>query len=266
MKNLTILSIPCAIAAGLLAAGGLSASAQTPLLQMRAIDYNPATGVWLDSSGNGNVATYAGSSMPTLAAGVTPNGSSAVRFYNSGVMSLATGITGGGSYTAFAYSMPTDGGDYALFGGTAWDSFEWRTYQGHQQPMQEWVAVLGTGTGALSYSSFNLMACTVTTSAGGGNMWLNGAADGATAAASNLGQPIVFIGNNYGVGGGEAMSGLVAEIDIYSGVLSPTQISTVEAQLTAEYVIPEPTSLAMVVGGLGLLFATRRLRRAQARH
>jgi len=265
MKNLTILSIPCAIAAGLLAASGLSASAQTLSLQLQAANYNPTTGVWTDTSGNNDTATYSGTSMPTLAAGVTPNGSSAVNFGGQGILSLASSIgVGGGSYTAFAYiQLAAGSGPYALFGGTGNGSFEYRIYNGHQDSLLEWQADLGSGSGTVSSSSFSLIDAIVSSS--GGAYRLNGVADGTTA-GTTFTAPITFISNNYGVGGGEAFSGYISEIDIYSGVLTATQIGTVEAQLTAEYVttIPEPTSLAMVVGGLGLLFATRRFHRAQA--
>ena len=263
MKNLTILSIPCAIAAGLLAAGGLSASAQTLSLQLQAANYNPTTGVWTDTSGNNDTATYSGTSMPTLAAGVTPNGSSAVHFGGQGILSLASSISGG-SYTAFAYLQPAAGaGPFCMFGGTGYNSFEYRIYNGHQDSLLEWSADLGSGSGTVSSSSFSLIDATVSSS--GGAYRLNGAADGVTA-GTTFTAPITFVGNNYNVNGGEPFSGYISELDIYSGVLTPTQISTVEAQLTAEYIttIPEPTSLAMVVGGLGLLFATRRFRRAQA--
>jgi hypothetical protein len=257
--------MPCAIAAGLAVASGLSAAAQTLELQLQAGNYDATRGVWYDSSINNNNATYSGTAMPTLVSGATPNGSSVVRFANNGVLSLAAPINAGGSYTAFAYIKPTDGGDYALFGGTAWDAFEWRTYQGHQQPMEEWVTTLGNGSGTLSYSGFNLIDCTVSSS--GGVMNLNGAADGTTTAPpGNLLQPIVFIGNNMGATGGEAFSGDIAEIDIYGGVMTSAQINAVEAQLTAEYVtaVPEPTTWAMMAGALGMLFGARRFRRPQA--
>jgi hypothetical protein len=263
MKKLSIAFVPCAVAAGLVIASGLSASAQTLSLQLQAANYNPTTGVWADTSGNNDTATYSGTSMPTLAAGVTPNGSSAVHFGGQGILSLASSIgVGGGSYTAFAFLQPAAGaGPYALFGGTGYGSFEYRIYNGHQDSLLEWQADLGSGIGTLSSSSFSLIDATVSSS--GGGYRLNGAADGTTA-GTTFTAPITFIGNNYNVGGGEAFSGYISEIDIYSGVLSPTQISTVEAQLTTQYVIPEPTSLAMVVSGLGLLFATRRFRRTQA--
>jgi hypothetical protein len=65
-------------------------------------------------------------------------------------------------------------------------------------------------------------------------------------------------------------NGQIAEIDIYQGVLTPAQIAGVEATLTGEYVtktipvipmVPEPTTLAMLAGGFGLLFAARRFRK-----
>ena len=260
MKKLPI-AVRCGAIAGLILAGGLSASAQSLVLQLQAANYNPATGVWTDTSGNGDNATYSGSAIPTLVAGVTPNGSAAVDFGNAGVMSLATAIPAG-NYTAFAYIMPLDGGDHAIFGGTGYSAVEWRTYQGHQNVLNEWNAQIGGGSGTISSSGFNLIDMTVSPS--GGVMNLNGVADGTTSGFTPT-APITFIGNNYGAGGGEAFAGDIAEVDIYNGVLSPTQISGIEENLMSEYVTtPEPTTWVMMAGGFGMLFAIRRFRRPQA--
>jgi hypothetical protein len=103
---------------------------------------------------------------------------------------------------------------------------------------------------------------TVTTGAGNLNYRLNGAADGSASAGSAFTQPIGMIGNNFG--GGEGFDGLIAEIDIYTGVLTSGQISTQEAYLNSEYVttVPEPSSWVMLAGGLGTLVAVRRFRRS----
>ncbi len=261
MKRPSITVQSAAIAAALLAAS-LSANAQSLVLQLQAANYNPITGVWTDTSGNGDNATYSGTSTPTLVADATPNGSSAVDFGNAGVMALETAIPAG-SYTAFAYVMPLDGGDHAIFGGTGYSSVEWRTYQGHQNILNEWNAEIGAGSGTVSSSSFNLIDFTVSPS--GGAMNLNGTPDGTVAGFAPT-APITYIGNNYGVGGGEAFAGDIAEIDIFSGVMTSTQISAEEAQLTAEYItaVPEPATWGMLAGGLGTLIAVRRFRRPQA--
>ncbi len=77
MKKLSIKRITYAVAAALITLGGLSASAQTLALQLKASNYDPITGIWTDSSGNNDTATFINGTNPTLALGVTPNGSSA---------------------------------------------------------------------------------------------------------------------------------------------------------------------------------------------
>ena len=92
---------------------------------------------------------------------------------------------------------------------------------------------------------------------------LNGVADGAIPANGGFGSPITTIGNK--AGGDEGFNGYISAIDIYSGVLTPTEISQVEAQLTASYItVPEPATWGMLATGLGTLIAVRRFRRPQA--
>ncbi|MGA9627192.1 MAG: hypothetical protein WBQ65_22140, partial [Bryobacteraceae bacterium] len=98
MKKLPI-AIQCVAVAGMIMAGGLSASAQTLSLQLQAANYNPVTGVWTDTSGNGDTATYARFSgtltLPVLASGVTPNGSSAVGITaGNGSFNLSSSLSG----------------------------------------------------------------------------------------------------------------------------------------------------------------------------
>jgi hypothetical protein len=78
-------------------------------------------------------------------------------------------------------------------------------------------------------------------------------------AGATFSTPITRIGNNEGAGDG--FGGELAEIDIYTGVLTPSQISAVEANLQAEYVspVPEPTSAGLLgFAALGLLKRRRR--------
>lgn len=260
MKNFTTLCLPCAVAAGLLAAGSLSTSAQTLSLQLQVANYNPTTGVWYDSSVNNNNATYSGATKPTLTGAVTPNGSSAVNLLGgASTFNLASSISGSSGYTAFAFIQPaSSSGPNAVTGGTGSAGLEYRVMAAHQDALREWAQDLGSGSGTISTSGFSLI--DVAVSGAGGAYRLNGSADGTISANAGFGGAITQIGNN--AGGGEGFAGYISEIDIYSGVLTPTQIGTVEAQLTAQYVtvVPEPTSLTIALGGLGLAFATRRLR------
>jgi hypothetical protein len=265
MKKLPLNCVQCATIAGLILAGSVSVGAQTLALQLKASNYNPTTGVWTDSSGNADTATYSGASIPTLAASLTPNGSSAVTFTGVGSLLLNASIAGTSGYTVFAYVEPAapGGGRYALTGGSGptTGALEYNFYQGHQNFLNEYVGNGGPGTATISTSSFSLI--DLTASSAGGAFNLNGSADGTTAGAT-FGQPITRIGNNQG--GGDGFVGSLAEIDIYTGVMNAGQISTVESALTARYVtaVPEPTTWAMMAGGFGMLVAARRFRRPQA--
>jgi len=262
--------IPSVVAAGL-AIGGLTANAQTPALQLKASNYNATTGVWTDSSGNGDTATFANGATPTLALGATPNGSAAVDIIGSnssyGVGSnfgLLNPIAGGSGYTVLAYIEATGstGARQALTGGSlsgGGGNLEYDVYGGNQDYLREYQADVAHGTATLPTASFSLIDLAV--SAAGSSFNLNGLPDG-TGTGASFTTPITEIGNNEG--GGDYFNGYIAEIDIYSSVLTAGQISTQEAILNSEYAapVPEPTTWVMLAGGLGTLIGMRRFRRS----
>jgi hypothetical protein len=257
--------IPSAVAAGL-AIGGLTASAQTLALQLKASNYNPTSGVWTDSSGNitPDNATYSGTLYPTLATGATPNGSSAVDLPGGGFrFNLATGLSGASGYTVFAYVESAATGPNAITGGNGNGGLEFRINNNQEDALREYKQDFGSASGTLTSGSFNLVDIAV--SSAGGAYYLNdltGTPDGTIAANAGFGDSILEIGNN--AGNGEGFTGDIAEIDIFTGVMNSTQISAEEAALTAAYVtpVPEPTTWVMLAGGLGTLIGMRRFRRS----
>jgi hypothetical protein len=245
---------------------GLTAGAQpVPAVQLQAANYNATTGVWTDSSINGDNATYhvPGTTTPvppTVVPNATPNGSSALDFSGIGSLLLGTSISQSSGYTVFAYIEPASDGASrnALTGGSASTALEYDVYNGKQDYLTEYTADKATGNTVLPTTSFSLIDLAV--NASGSSFNLNGSSDG-TGAGATFGNPITRIGNNEG--GGDGFVGDVAEIDIYTGVLTAGQISTVEQNLIAEYTtVPEPTTWAMMLGGSGLLLAFNRYRRA----
>jgi hypothetical protein len=226
---------------------GQKAQAQTLLLQLKASNYNPTTGFWTNSVGpNAQAITP----YPTLTAHATPNGSPAVVFNGADPMTLASSLSDGGNgFTVFAYAKPASGaGPYALMGGGSSPgngSFEYRIFNGKQDALRQSTQDLGSETTALSTTAFSLIDATASTS--GGAFRLNGVADGTSSAASaNFSPPISAVGGRTGTsGGGENFNGSISEIDVYSGILSPAQISSVEAQLTASYITTGP---ALIIG------------------
>src|ERR1035437_6923377 len=222
-------------------ATGQMAQAQTPLLQLKAANYHPNTGLWTATVGANAQATGV---FPALANSVSPNGSPAVVFNGANPLQLATAIAASGGYTAIAYIKPsTTSGTLALFGGAA-GAFEYRISSGKQDALRQQQADLGAGTTVLSTSAFSLVTVTVTNS-GAGAYRLNGAADGANA-ATTFTAAINAIGAR-AAGGGENFNGSVCEFDIYDYVLTLTEITNVETALTAEYVTALPPSAPAVL-------------------
>jgi hypothetical protein len=250
--------IPIALAIGLIVAGGLSVSAQTLVLQLKGANYSTDFGTWSDSSGNNDTATWSGAGTPTLA---TVNGVTVVDFtHGTGTFTLGSSLAGTSGYTVFAYIL--SGGVYnsALTGGTGSGGLEYRVRAtGKQSAVAEWQAELGDGNAIIPTTSWSLIGEAVNSS---GNAYrFNGASDGTGTARAFTGS-ITQVFNN--MGGGEGFNGSVAELDIYSGAMTTEQMQTVEAGLLSTYSaipVPEPTTLAMMAGGFGLLFAARRFRK-----
>ncbi len=254
MKQLPIIIAACVVA------GGLSAGAQTLAVQLKASNFS--LGVWSDSSGNGNNATYSGTGAPSVLTGATPNGSTALGLTGNGSFLLNTALPYASGYTVFAVVEPTTGiGRNALTGGSTGNALEYDIYNGPQDYLREYQQDVGHGNATISTSSYSLIDLAVNSS--GASFNLNGASDG-TVAGATFGSAITRIGNNEG--GGDGFVGGLAEIDIYTGVLSASQISSVESTLNTAYFAPapEPASWAMMAGGCGMLLAFRHFRRAQA--
>lgn len=261
------------LAAGLAFASVSTTHAQTLLLSLQSQNYNATTGVWTDSSGSGNNAT-SGTNKPTLTTNATPNGSSAVTFTTNTYLGLLNAITAGNSsgYTAFVYCEPTtstpngftNGSGGTMFGGGG-GSFQYRiqSVSNLQDIVQAQQVDLGHGNTAASTTAFTLL--DTTTSSSGGTFRLNGNADG-TSSGANFTNGIQFIGTNNTNGNDEFFNGSIADIEIYSGVMTDAQRATVEGQIRARYVnaVPEPGTWAMALAGFGMLLGVQRFRARKA--
>jgi hypothetical protein len=189
----------------------------TALVQLQATNYNPISGVWTDSSPNGNNATYFGSSVPSLASLATPNGGSAVNIIaGSGqYFLLNSSLDPSAGYTVFAYVEPTGSTSarQSLTGGSASGALEWDVYNANDDFLQEYLADVAHGTNAITSTNFSLIDLAVNSSTY--SFRFNGTSDGSGAGVS-FSSPITRIANNEG--GGDGFVGNVAEIDIYNGV------------------------------------------------
>ena len=227
----------------------------TALVQLVATNYNSGSGVWTDSSGNANNATYTnaiytGSLNPTLDSLVTPAGGSAVNIASGGgSFQLTSSLDPSVGYTVLAYVKPSaTSGRNALTGGSAAGALEYDIYNGKQDYLREYLQDVGSGNATIPTTGFSLIGLAVNSS--GAAFRLNGASDGNVAGAT-FSSPITRIGNNEG--NGDSYVGDIAEIDIYSGVLSTLQITNLEAQLVAKYggvgVATNPTNITTIVSG-----------------
>jgi len=266
------------LAAALAVAFAPAGQTQTLLLSLQAQNYNPITGVWTDTSGNGDNATVAGgNTAPALMTGVTPNGSSAVDFETLTSLTLATGITAGNTvgYTVFVFLQPdtstpngfTNGNGGTIFGGSV-GGFQLRLSNLNQDIVQQAEADLGHGSatapinaaGTLNSPDFSTI--DVTTSPSGGSFMFDGNPDG-TSGGSNYGSnAITVIGSNANGSGSEFFNGDITDIEIYSGTMTGSQRAAVEQTFTTEYVnaVPEPGTWSMALAGVGALLSFHRFR------
>jgi hypothetical protein len=263
-------------AAGLVVLGGMNGNAQTLELQLKASNYDPGTGGWTDASGLGNNATFAGAPLlnPTLSLGATPNGLAAVSLLGgTSAFTLQNSLAGASGYTIFAYceiasTTSNNSGNAdsvnALTGSTLNENvggaLEYNVNSGLQDATVEYGNDIVSGTATLSTSSFSLMDLAIDGS--GSSVRLNGAADGTGSGMTfGVGDDIDTIGND--TSDIQGFYGEIAEIDIYSGVLTDPQLVSFENGLIAEYgQVPEPNAGIMLAGGLLTLVAVGRLRRA----
>ncbi len=251
----------------------LSAVSASPMLLVdyKAANYNATNGVWTDSSVNGNnAAVPVGVTAPTLTANATPNGSSAVSFVtmNSGeYLNIATGLTPGSGYTVLAFAEPTEAVylDDNLVGGAS-GALAYRigpTAGSNHQLLGNDSTTLGSSNTGVPTTAFSMIGV-ATDNAGNATFYFNGNADGTITANDPFTSPINLIGARHSPATGFFI-GNVAELQIYSGVLTAGAVQTVNQAFISSYVnpVPEPTTVGLLaVAGAGM--ALRRKRRSGA--
>lgn len=249
-----------------------AALAATLELRYRAADYSfnaGGTAVWTDSSGNsGRNATQAtAGNKPTLAAGATPGGQSALAFTGDSanyvnlpdLTAIAALAAGGEVFAVLKANADPPGpagrtglwylgtnannSHYVWTDGAIYDSFGSNNRN-----------TVGNPTPPLT--QFNILDISSQT-----NEWiarLNG-----TILFTNLSNTVAWPTTpRFGTGtslGQYNFDGQLAELRIYGGVLTPSERATAMADLTALY-FPEPASLVLLAAA-ALLPCRRRARR-----
>ncbi len=250
---------------GLLAVGALpSASLSASLLvDYKAVNYNPNTGVWADSSGNANNATTPnGASSPTLLANATPNGSSAVNFAigaQSEYLGITTGLAAGSGYTVLAFAEPTEATYFENVIGGPTGAMTYRTQPTNgvnYQVLGNNLTTFGTSITGVPTSAFSMIGV-ATDNTGNATFYFNGNTDGTTTGSDAFTAPINLIGTAPAAG---LFTGNIAELQIYSGVLSTSQVQAVNQTFINLYVnpVPEPTGLVLLAGAGAALLRLRR--------
>ena len=268
--SLLVITALAAVAAGTSMVARVSAS-PVLLADYKAVNYNATTGVWTDSSGNGDNATVGtGVTAPTLVTNATPNGSSAVNFAaDNEYLNIATGLPEGSGYTVLAFAEPTattGNGTYAIVGGGP-GALEYRIQTLNGGNVQ---VLLDTDTTAFGTSNTNVpstafsMIGVASDNTGNATFYLNGNADGTTTGSTAFNSAVNLIGasdTGANASPNEFFIGNIAELQIYSGVMTSSQIQTVNESFTSAYVnpVPELTTLGLIaIGGAGVLLMGRK--------
>jgi hypothetical protein len=200
------------------------------VLQLKSANYDPAAGVWMDSSGNGNDAT-ATTSPPALTPGQTLNSSAVVTFDGTNFLTMTPGILAAG-FTCFAYVRPNSGDSRTIVGGDS-GSFQYRIGGDGFGDMQEVLqrnqvrlAVSNTNVDTVKFSIIS-----VTYVGGGGSFRL--AEMGDSSPPLFFSAPTNLIGAASGPN--EFYNGDIAEIRLYNAVLSDADRAAIEEEIRLTY-------------------------------
>ena len=258
MKSKTTLSLALAIA-------GLSWNADAATLQMRLVasDYNEGTGAWTDSSGMGND-TLSRIGNPTLVGGATPSGADVVRFDGAGDgFNLAdlSGFNGTGGEAFVVVRLENDfptivGAETGLWKlGTAGPAIHY-PWSGDGNIYDDFgrSTRLNTGNPTADLTEFHIY--NVRATATEWQSLINNSVhhNGGAGAVSFRSNPILGKDD-----GNFNLDGDIAEFRFYSETLTSVERDAVYNSLVNAYLIPEPSTFALLgLGGLALLRRQRK--------
>lgn len=262
------ISIRTAVLGAALVMGGTfgeaSRSHAALIIDYKAPNYNPTTGVWAnDASLPTKSATFqaaAGGTKPTLATGATPNGSAAVNFTGS-ILDIAGGGVDLSTASGFTIMVFGYASNNASIVGRTTGSLVYllRGADNKQQVHRASVNNYGSSTlltpAAPEFASLSISG--ISGVANSGVYRLNGANAGTFSPSP------AFAGATDKLGGnayfGAYFQGRIAEIRIYDSVLTLSEKQAVEAQFIASYV-PEPATAGLAVAAVGGLLVRRKRR------
>ena len=230
-----------------LVANSLAAKSAPKLLaDYRSVNYHPKTGIWNDASGNRcNGVLPEEAVAPTRVVKATANGSPAVSFDGKKqYLKMSKGLPPGRGYTIVAFAKP-QGSNARIAtaiaaGGPG--SLEYRIQtmsngQNKQVLLNTAITAFGASHSPVPTNVFSMIAV-ATDNTGNGTFYLNGNPDGTFSGHTSFTQPVWFIGaaaSGSGATPAEFFRGDIAELQVYSGVLSSERIKAIYASLEKDY-------------------------------
>jgi hypothetical protein len=262
-----------------LAACGLTAEAARAdmIVSLQATNYTQATGVWANTGTGGNF-TVTGGIVANAPISETVAGATAVTFSGVAGCSLETApasssVTGGNAWSVEAWV-------YNPSIGTEEDYFQWSARNSGASRAADlcygsssssgayvhWANDAGFTGGAPEASKWHYITLTYSGTDNGGveSLYVDGVLNSTTTRTLNLsGQINMILGSGYAIDSGwQCPASLsIGALRLQTGVLDATTVASTYTTEGATYgVVPEPSTLALLAGGLfGLLaYAWRR--------
>ncbi|MDD4891269.1 MAG: PEP-CTERM sorting domain-containing protein [Phycisphaerae bacterium] len=237
-----------ALAVGWLALFGGQANADL-VLDLQASSYNQAGATWVNLANTGNNATSSGAYIPALVAGATGNGSSVVRFDGiDDALTMATALTNtnGAYFTVVAYAKytyMTSGHLGTLISGNAYTAgnagqsdLQYRISQSAGTQMVVAMGVAGYAQSSSGSSSTSFHTFGVTARDAGSAYYLDGNAAGTVSGTAFM-ERLTTIGARWPgeTAAGEGLNGDIAEIRVYTGQLSLSEIAAINTEFAKIY-------------------------------